>query len=214
VRKINKGNEPSSLTSFKRSHPQMRYKDLTDTVRQEIRAACTREQYFLCAYCCQEISGENVDTMNEHVEAQSLAPNRTLDFHNIVASCRSAKQCDASHGSQALPLTPMMKECETELRFKLSGRVEGLTQRAKDAIDVLRLGDTELNNKFLIERRKQLVEALIWTSYGKSGVELELEQDVTVLRLMVDLLAEPQNGRLESFAPVLTNLLKTYIAML
>jgi hypothetical protein len=44
-----------------------------------------------------------------------------------------------AHGSQPLPLTPLMPECETELRFKFSGRVEGLTERACTATGAERL---------------------------------------------------------------------------
>jgi uncharacterized protein (TIGR02646 family) len=165
VRKIDKGNEPESLAAFKRANPHDRYRDLTEAERRDVRDACTQEQYFLCAYCCQTITGESTDTMNEHVEAQALAPNRTLDFDNIVASCKTAKQCDAAHKSQPLPLTPLMPECQVELRFKLSGRVEGTTPRAIEAIRVLNLGDTEASNKALIEKRKQLVEGLIWSHY-------------------------------------------------
>ena len=120
MRKIDKGYEPERLTQWKRQHPQGRYDQLNDLERQDIRIACTKEQFYLCAYCCQTISGTSADTMNEHVEARRLAPSRSLDFSNIVASCTTPQQCDAAHGSQALPLTPLMDECETELKFKIS----------------------------------------------------------------------------------------------
>ncbi len=61
----------------------------------------------------------------------------------IVASCNTPNQCGDAHKSQHLPLTPLMTECETELRFKISGRVEGLSDRAADTIRVLNLGDHE-----------------------------------------------------------------------
>ena len=207
MRKIEKGIEPESLASFRKARPQARYPDLSESERQAIRCACTKEQFYLCAYCCQTISGKNNDTMNEHVEAQQLAPNRTLDFTNLVASCRTPNQCDAAHGSQPLPLTPLMPECETELRFRLSGRVEGLTERAREAIRVLNLGDTEQNNKALIEKRKQLVDGLIWANYGGDPDQLELEEDEELIRMLIDDLREPKDGKLKPFAPVLINIL-------
>lgn len=216
MRKIEKGNEPVSLNEFKRDNPHSCYEDLTrlkrPEIRRDIREACALEQLYLCAYCCQAISGTNADTMNEHVEAQSLAPNRTLDFSNIVASCTTPRQCDAAHGAQPLPLTPLMPECETELRFKLSGRVEGLSDRAREAIRVLNLGDTEHNNKALIEKRKQLVDGLIWANYGDDSDQLQLEEDEELIRMLIDDLAQPQNGRLEPFAPVLSNILRGRLA--
>ena len=207
MREIDKGIEPESLTAFKRAMPHARYPDLSELERRDIRNACTKEQFHLCAYCCQVISGKNNDTMNEHVEAQQLAPNRTLDFTNLVASCRTPNQCDAAHGSQPLPLTPLMPECETELRFRLSGRVEGLTERAREAIRVLNLGDTEQNNKALIEKRKQLVDGLIWANYGGDPDQLELEEDEELIRMLIDDLARPKDGKLKPFAPVLINIL-------
>lgn len=210
MRKIEKGEEPNSLTAHRRRNPHGRYEELTDAIRRDIRAACTREQYYLCAYCCQTISGENTDTMNEHVGAQRLAPNRTLDFSNIVASCKAPRQCDAAHKSQVLELTPLMPECETELRFKWSGRVEGKTRRAIDAIRVLNMGDTEDNNKALIEKRKQLVDVLIWRTYRASPGDLSIEDDCELIEILLDEIRTPKDGRLDAFAPVLVNILQAH----
>ncbi|SEI71346.1 TIGR02646 family protein [Allopseudospirillum japonicum] len=212
MRKIDKGIEPLSLIAFKQGSPNARYSDLSDVERRDIRAACTTEQFYLCAYCCQLISGDNSDTMNEHVEAQAIAPNRSLDFTNIVASCRKPNQCDAAHGSRPLTLTPLMQECETELRFRMSGRVEGLTERAENSIQVLNLGDTEKNNKALIEMRKQLIDSLIWEKYGDDPANLELEDDKELLNLLIDDLLTPEEGKLAPFAPVLVNILRKRMA--
>lgn len=211
MRKIDKGQEPDSLSAFKRRHPLARYPDVSDAERQEIRHTCAAEQFYLCAYCCQRISGTNQDTMNEHVEAQDRAPNRTLDFSNLVASCTTPKQCDAAHGAQPLPLTPLMPECETELRFKLSGRVDGLTERAREAIRVLNLGDSEQNNKALVAKRKQLVDSLIWTHYGPNQQQLLQEEDRELLQMLIAELSQPQQGKLEPFAPVLVNILRSLL---
>lgn len=218
MRKIDKEQELASLAAFKRRHPHARYHDLPDdeegqAIRQHIREACTAEQFHLCAYCCQAISGTSEDTMNEHVEARDLAPNRTMDFSNLVASCKTPKQCDAAHGSQPLPLSPLMPECETELRFRWSGRVEGLTERAKEAIRVLNLGDTEQTNRGLVERRKRLVDSLIWESYGNPN-HLALEEDRELLHLLIDDLNQPKEGKLKPLAPVLVNILRDRLSSL
>ena len=209
--KIDKGQEPDSRSAYKRLHPLARYPELTEAQRQEIRHTCAAEQFYLCAYCCQRISGTNQDTMNEHVEAQDRAPNRTLDFSNLVASCTTPKQCDAAHGAQPLPLTPLMPECETELRFKLSGRVDGLTERARETIRVLNLGDSEQNNKALVAKRKQLVDSLIWTHYGPNQQQLLQEEDHELLQMLIAELSQPQQGKLEPFAPVLVNILRNLL---
>lgn len=222
MRKITKALvPPASFTDWVRRKPadqdenqwfEALYQQQQWGIVSDLSLSNAREQYYLCAYCCDRITGNSADTVNEHVEARKINRRRSLDHLNIVASCRTKKQCDAAHGSQALPLTPLMPECETELRFRLSGRVEGLTERAREAIRVLNLGDTEKNNKALIEKRKQLVDGLIWANYGGDPDQLELEEDEELIRMLIDDLARPQNGKLEPFAPVLINILSTRLA--
>ncbi len=205
MRKIHKGQEPESLEQWKRANPQQRYNNLPHTERQSIRAACLEEQYGLCAYCCHGITVDSAH--NEHVETQDSAPNRTLYFSNIVASCNHSKQCGDAHKSQLLPLSALMEECETELKFYLSGAVEGLTTRAQKTIAVLNLGDTRTNNLALFNARKTLIESLLFTQ-GIEPSELGLESD-DVLSLLLDELQQPdENNRLQPFAPVLVNVLR------
>lgn len=203
------GYEPLSLRDWKSNNPQGRYDELGALERQSIRTECSVEQFFLCAYCCKQISGTNSDTMNEHVEARRIAPSRSLDFTNIVASCTTPNQCDDSHGSRALPLTPFMHECETELKFKLSGKVEGLSERAKDTIRILNLGDSFQNNRSLIEQRKQLTQSLLMVN----GVDPDegLEDD-ELIQMVIDDISTPKNGKLEAFSPVVVNILMQWIA--
>lgn len=208
MQKITKrsGFEPTSLTRWKASNPGKTYLDLDPGERQDIRAACLAEQFYLCAYCCQPISEQN--SMNEHVEARRIAPHRSLDFTNIVASCTTAKQCDDSHGSQPLPLTPFMVECETELEFKLSGRVEGHSARAQEAIRVLNLGDTETNNRALIERRKQFVHSILFSNGINPNDGLD---DDELIGMVIEDISTPKTGKLEAYAPVAVNILNNWL---
>lgn len=210
MRKITKrsGYEPKSLTAWKRRNPNGNYQDLSDMERQTIRSECTQEQFYLCAYCCKNISGERSDTMNEHVVARRTAPNRGLDFTNIVASCKTPDQCDDSHGSQFLPLTPFMQECETELKFSLSGKVAASTDRAQQIINTLNLGDDLQNNKGLIEQRKILVQSLLLANGVDTNDGLE---DDDLIQMVIDDLSQPKDGRLEAFSPVAINVLKQWL---
>jgi len=209
VQKINKRAEPGSLTTWKRRNPTGCYDDLSHVERIDIRHACSVEQYYLCAYCCQSIGQKDDDCMNEHVEARRIAPQRSLDFANIVVSCKTPRQCDAAHGSQPLPLTPLMDECETEFQFKISGRVEGLTDRAKEAIRVLNLGDHEMHNRALIEKRKQLSQVLLLANGvdPNQGVD-----DDELLKLVIADLLTPIDGKLAPFAPVAVSILKGWVS--
>jgi hypothetical protein len=125
-----------------------------------------------------------------------------------VASCNTPNQCGDAHESQILPLTPLMAECEIELRFKISGRVEGLTDRSTTMIQVLNLGDQEKNNRALIEKRKQLSNALLWANGINPDEGLEDEE---LLKMLIDELLQPQTGQLEPFAPVVINILQGWL---
>lgn len=208
MRKITKqvGFEPQSLTRWKRANPQGNYNDLTKVEREDIRLACATEQFYLCAYCCKRISGNGKDCMNEHVLARRIAPNKSLDYTNIVASCKTLKQCDDAHGSQALPLTPFVNECETDIRFKLSGRVEGATADATETIRVLHLGN---DNKSLVEQRRQFVQALL---LGDGIDPDDVIDDSDLIQMVIDDLAQPKNGKLEAFAPIAINVLRQWVA--
>lgn len=212
MRTISKGAEPCCLTAWKRKNSHGAYDDLDKTeegkvVRAKIRDYALNEQFYLCAYCCQQIKEINA-CHNEHLEAQKLNPKRTLDFSNIVASCNTPNQCGDAHKSQHLPLTPLMTECETELRFKISGRVEGLSDRAAVTIRVLNLGDDEKNNRALIEKRKQLSNALLWANGINPDDGLE---DDEILNILISDLSQPQQDHMEPFTPVVINILRSWL---
>lgn len=208
MRKITKkiGFEPQSLTSWKKriKNKGKDYIGLPTTEKDDIRSACAVEQFYLCAYCCKPISGTIKDCMNEHVVARDIAPNRSLDFDNIVASCITPKQCDNAHGSQPLPLTPFDIECETDLKFKLSGRVEGMTSAAQETIRVL-----NLDNKSLVAQRKNFINSMLFAN----GIDADdgLDDD-ELIKMVVSDINNPRNGRLDAFAPIAINVLSQWIA--
>lgn len=209
MRKIDKGMEPSSLTRLKRSDTTIRYRDLPPEESRSIRSSCISEQYGLCAYCCQSITIDNAH--NEHLEAQDRAPNRTLEFSNIVASCQRPGQCGHGRGTRQLPLTPLMTECETELKFYLSGLVAGQTERARISIEALNLGHTGDSNRGLVGARKQLVEALIYSqSATPEGLQFEDEELLTLL--LEDLQVPDAKHCLQPFSPVLVNVIRHHLA--
>lgn len=207
MRKIDKGMEPPSLTRFKRSNKTSRYQDLPPNERRLIRASCISEQYGLCAYCCQSITVD--DALNEHVEAQDHAKNRTLDFSNIVASCQRPHQCGTGRKTKPLPLTPLMAECETELKFYLSGLVSG-TKRAMVSIKALNLGHTLESNRGLVGARKQMVDMLMF-DLSTDAADLQFE-DEELLRMFLEDLKTPKATQcLQPFSPVLVNVIQHFL---
>jgi uncharacterized protein (TIGR02646 family) len=218
MRKIVKIDVPEGFARWVKQKPNDKtenqwFQELYEQKKWEVVSALSnhnsKEQFYLCAYCCDRISGELDDTVNEHVEARRIAPRRSLDYTNIVASCKKRYQCDASHKDQSLPLTPFMDECDIELKFKISGRVEGTTDRAVESIRVLNLGDTEKNNKAIIEKRKQLANNLMWLNGINPEDGLEDEE---LLSVVIEDLLRPKNGELEPFSPVVANILRNWIS--
>lgn len=205
MRKITKGHEPAVLTKWIRDNPRGRYCDLTHEERNSIRLACIEEQHGLCAYCCHAITHETAH--NEHVAARDTNPQRGLDYSNIVASCNRTKQCGKAHAHQTLPLNSLMDECETEVKFYLSGRVEGLSPRAITSIQVLNLGDCRENNRTLFSARKSILDTLLF-DYGMEGDDLQTEDGDLLQALLEDLSLPDTQNRLKPFSPVLVNVLR------
>lgn len=210
MRRIRKTAEPPSLTAWKKANPgKSKYDQLSDDVRRSIRQSALQEQHYLCAYCCCLISSADKGKChNEHMEARSINSKRELDFSNIVVSCNNKNQCGTSHESQPLELLPIMDECETELQFMISGRVRGLSHRAVEAIRILNLGDSEKNNKALVDKRRRLVEAILYKNWvdPKEGIE-----DEEIVEMLLDDLLTPVEGKLDSFAPVAANVIRSWV---
>ncbi|MBF0108556.1 MAG: TIGR02646 family protein [Magnetococcales bacterium] len=204
MRRIHKGAPPSELEKWIRYNPNTTYADLENSpagqeLRQQIRGTCLIEQHCLCAYCCDLIDDKS--SHNEHVVPQSTAPHRTLDFTNIVASCETKNQCGKAHGRHPLPLTPLDPECETNLRFFISGNVKGLTENAKETVRILKLNCRKLRGK-----RKIAIDALIYVA-GMKPDELQLADDILLGILREDLDKKTEDGCLEAFGPVLVNII-------
>lgn len=220
MRKVAKSSEPIELTNWKQKHPQLtKYSDLnnktnSDALKAEgklvidaIRTQNVKDQYYLCAYCMCLVENRKDSAMNEHVEARSLNHQRELDFGNIVASCTTKNQCDLSHGNQPLNLHCLMDECEEELEYSINGKILGNTDRAKEAIKVLNLGDEHVNNRFLINQRKQFIDMYILHEQGVEPNELSLEDD-DILEMMLEELTTINNGCLPAYSPVITSIIQ------
>ena len=99
-----------------------------------------------------------------------------------------------------------MPECETELRFRLSGKVEGITERATETIKVLALDTPAIRDE-----RKQLVDSLLYGS-GMPPDDLQPPDDELLNILISDLQQPDEAGQLPPFSPVLINIIRQLLA--
>lgn len=204
------GWEPEELTIWKRANPHGRYHELDHSskgrlARQAIRRDAIKEQFGLCGYCCKSISLEH--STNEHVISQQVDQNQTLNFANIIASCDKKNRCNQARGAKDLALTPLMPECEAELKFYLSGKVKGKTERASEVIEAL-----GLDNKAIREERKRLVDDLIYINTGSQPDDLALLGDELLNNLVSTLDQPDDSGILPPYSPALINIIRGFLS--
>ena len=181
MQKIDKsGKLPEQSEKGFKKHKNSKWSDIPEEVKTPLREELFREQGGLCCYCCQKLKLEWSHI--EHVQCRQDYPKKRFDYDNLLLSCSTPKQCDNAKGNQELSLTPLMKECDNEIKLNLAGELVSSSKRADEAIDILKL-----NNRQISLRRKNLVDAISFVfdpnqSYGPPiGI-----QDRKTLDLIMD----------------------------
>ena len=111
-----------------------------DAIHQQLY----KEQLGLCCYCCKSLVDE--ETRVEHLDCRSKYPKKTYEYDNLLLSCATENQCDKAKENKALPLTPLMNECDEEIKINFAGELVGNTHRAKLAIEILNLNQRKICN--------------------------------------------------------------------
>ena len=95
-----------------------------------------------------------------------------------------------------------MPECETELRFYVSGRVEGLTKRAQETIDLF-----NLNEKLLCLKRKKAIGDFLYINGYYPPEEDPVIWDAEIWReILRQCETLDADGNLAPFAPALAGI--------
>lgn len=111
---IEKGSEPNAW---------MRYR-LTQGAEfraiPELKDSLLKEQGYLCAYCMARIDKDHMKV--EHFKPQSLYPDDTFAYGNLLACCQGKTQgephCDTSKGKVEIKLSPLEPSCVDTLSYK------------------------------------------------------------------------------------------------
>ena len=153
MRKINRQEEPDFWMEYRRLHPKERYDDLKNSeegneVRHNLRAFLIQSQHGLCAYCCRKIGIDN--SLNEHIRPQSLFQSESMNYDNIIASCKTEginATCGArkeNEYDESLFVSPLEDDCESKFIFYPNGQIEGIGESGEYTCRILNLNDYEL----------------------------------------------------------------------
>ncbi|MEN2752610.1 retron system putative HNH endonuclease [Psychrobacter sp. FBL11] len=150
MQKINKlGSMPADTEKGFKKYKTASWGDIPEDIKAPLRQQLYDEQLGICCYCCKSLNNEK--TVIEHLKSRRNYPTKRFDYDNLLLSCSISKQCDNAKGSQELLLTPLMNECNNEIKLNLAGELESDTERGKEAIEVL-----NLNSRKACQHRKDL----------------------------------------------------------
>jgi len=143
---------PETVNGFKK-YKTKNWGNIPESIKAPLRQQLYDEQHGVCCYCCKSLDKEN--TTIEHLQSRNDYPHKCFDYDNLLLSCRTPKQCDNAKGSQELPLTPLMNECESEINLNLAGELDSDSKRGVESIEIL-----NLNNRQICSWRKSLIDTI------------------------------------------------------
>ena len=108
--RIQKGNEPASLTTHRSSGGT--YETYAD--KDGLRASLHRDQKGICGYCMQRIVCEPLKMKIEHFQSQAGYANKQLVYTNLIGVCKgnegkppSQHHCDTKKANNDLSKSPV-----------------------------------------------------------------------------------------------------------
>ena len=205
---IHKGNEPPSLTTYRKSSHA--YYD--GCKKDDIRANLVKEQGYLCAYCMRRISGGITDTRIEHWKPRSslLTELEKLDYSNMLAVCRGHKEgmpgttdtCDAKKGEDIITLDPRRPDHIAAIGYK-KGTGEIISANQKH--------NQEINENLNLNCAQHLLAINRKATLQQFTKTLRKKQSLTSLKIqkLIEFYDNPDsNGRKKEYAGIILWYLK------
>lgn len=121
---IRKGNEPNSLTQYKKD--KFAYYDGCN--KDDIRENLLKEQGHLCAYCMRRITKDRMKIEHWYPEELLLSEAQKLDYSNMIGCCEGHFEggkfkddtCDAHKKNTVISVNPMDSNAINKIAYKLS----------------------------------------------------------------------------------------------
>lgn len=168
MKRIIKGTEPPCLLKH-RQIPGATYENYHP--KEPLKKALLTEQGYICCYCMQRISEENMEI--EHNKPWSDNPELQLDYKNLIASCSGNRghgknnlHCNGRKGdyeakrrNYQMTLNPAdSKNCENYIKYTLTGKILSDDDIINNELNNI----LNLNFKTLIENRIAALDAVIY----------------------------------------------------
>lgn len=137
---IKKSKEPFLLTEYKKD-PLASFSSMTSGLKREIKLSLLEEQGYLCAYCMNRISLDNMKV--EHYLPQSKYPEKALSYRNLLAVCdggtgttQKNQCCDSHKGNIKLrKVDPLDKSTIDVIKYDRNGTIDSDDSDVKYDID-------------------------------------------------------------------------------
>jgi uncharacterized protein (TIGR02646 family) len=164
MRHIVKSTEPQVLFDYKKEYKERHrtnatYGELPTEVKEKLRYALSKEQYFICCYCMKHVKQDKSHI--EHIKPQVQFPGETLNYDNLLVSCNGIQSKNKTCGhkkdgwyNEKDFLSPLDSECENMYTYSISGRMDALQENGKTTIEKL-----NLNSYQLIQARRAAIKA-------------------------------------------------------
>lgn len=158
---IKKNLEPDSLTVYRLTE-NANFSDCPPDVKIEIKKSLLENQKYICAYCMQRISLDDMKV--EHFLPQSLYPNDDLNYQNLFAVCNGnegskpdRQTCDTKKGNSILPFSLIIPNLECLVRYRPATGEIVFAEYQQEINSILNLNDSK---GYLMENRKSALRAL------------------------------------------------------
>lgn len=153
---ISKNREPYSLTQYRLQ--QGAYFDGYQD-KDDLRDSLLQEQKYICCYCLQRISIDNMRI--EHWQSQTDFPAQQLSYSNLLGACsgnegqpKKLQHCDVHKGNTALKTNPTVENNCVFVKFRANGEVYSDDIDVNNDLNVV----LNLNLQTLVNNRKIVLE--------------------------------------------------------
>ncbi|MBD2443132.1 TIGR02646 family protein [Dolichospermum sp. FACHB-1091] len=199
MKRIIKGSEPPSLLQYRQTqdanydgyHP-----------KKPLKEALLTEQGYICCYCMQRISIDNMEIEHNKAQNEDCYPHLQLDYKNLIASCSGNRgkglknfHCNARKGYYEgkknnegkniickIKLNPADsdKNCENYIKYSYTGKIFSDDETINHELNEI----LNLNHEILVKNRKNTLSSVIIAlnkkfpnkTWSKEAIKKKLEE--------------------------------------